>query len=393
MADIFISWANPDRGTVDRLVERLLDVGLPVCEYSRHMPPGTELRQWVGRRIEEASVVVAVLSVAAVEHSDWVGYEVALAANAYELGRLERLVVLRVGDFPADRLPGMLQQDRISFVDVAAAPTEEQLASLVDNLGQVLGDPPHVIPAALYAMTADEFDTLFDPAGVARDAQTAASLAALCHSLGMAGEPGLWPDIRGRYGPTSDDFVPYPNGQRLTDMTQQMLRRVNSLRALERRRPLYLRWYSRAELSSRKPVRDAWQRSHTVLIVDSVSALHRSVARNLQELPHPLDARKRAVVWLPPYTLHTGRVEQLIELSLDRHVFLADTFRAWRDGDELPNLAFDIPTATSLRRWFSQLLLALDTGQTPNRARVTAMGGGAPPQQLQLYSAAVRRGP
>jgi hypothetical protein len=92
-------------------------------------------------------------------------------------------------------------------------------------------------------------------------------------------------------------------------VAQEVLRDANLQRSTApSSKPLYLRWYSPAELAD-PAVRDRWAQDHSVLIVDAVSALHPAVATALQSLPQPLDLRKAAVICVPPYTRHTGDLE------------------------------------------------------------------------------------
>jgi hypothetical protein len=110
-----------------------------------------------------------------------------------------------------------------------------------------------------------------------------------------------------------------------------------------------------------------------VLFVDSVSSLYPAVTHSLLTLPRPTESRQAAVIYLPPYTRHTGDLERLIEHSLAGQAFLSDTFRLWRHENDPASLAFDLPTETSMKRWLDQLLLA-DLQQEPiprNRDKMT----------------------
>jgi TIR domain len=374
--EIFISWAAPDRITVDKIIDRMDDAGLPVNEYSRKMRAGQDIRQWIVQSIEAARIVLAVVSAKSLrEHADWIETEITLA-----VGRLDRadnklgtLVLVRIGDIPDNLLPGQLQADRVRFFDLAPDPDEDQLEKLVNDLSGALGSSaPFVVPAAIYAMNGAEFEELRDSH---LDHEKLDSLAALCRRLGMPDNPLLWEELGRRYGATSWDFAPYGDGRRLIGVAQEVLRDANRQRSTALGgKPLYLRWYSRAELQA-PAVRDRWAQDHSVLIVDAVSALHPGVAAALQNLPKPQDLGKAAVICLPPYTRHTGDLERLIEQSLKTSMALYDDFRAWRDKRERTGLAFDIPTETSLVRWFGQLLYALSTERSPAPDNVDRMTG------------------
>lgn len=380
MDEIFVSWATPNKPIVDRIIDRLSDLGMPVNEYSRRLRGGGEIRPFIVQGINRARMVLAIVSLEALDHSDWVREEVTLAGGRLNDNdnRLEQLVLVRVGDVPDDQIPRMVQSDRWRFLDLDPEPQEDQLERLIIELRHALGQKaPFVIPAALFAMTTEEFDRFRDPHGGGHDPERIARLTALCQRAGMAAQPDLWDQLRSRYGTTVADFAPYGTDKegrtrRLVDVAQGALRTVNERRSRAQRQPLYLKWYSREDFASDR-TRDQWIQGPSVLFVDSVSALETSIATALQTLPPPDAADKAAVICLPPYTGHNMELEELIRQCLEGQFFLRDTFRAWRDRNERPGLAFDLPTETSLRRWFAQLLLALETALEPNQENLSRM--------------------
>jgi TIR domain len=360
MTDIFFSWASPDRSVANLIIGRLLDAGLPVGEYEHGMVAGDDIPQWVVNRIERARIVVACVSEAALAHSEWVKGEVGLAGARYlrEDNPLERLVVIRIGHVPDGWQSPFVPQNRLRYFDITdvfdADELEAQVEELVGNLRTALGlRAPVVIPAALYAMTSAEFAEL----GECVEQPQLDRLVALCRGVGMPGMPDLWDELSKRHGATDQDFTPYADEQTLIQLTRTVVGSVNERRMDNNRNPVYLRWYSRAELSQ-KPIRDLWRNKRTVLFVDSVSSLYPAVFQCLLTTPQPKDARKAAVICLPPYTRHTGELERLIEDSLEGRAILSDNFRAWRGENDLTSLAFDLPTETSMKRWLDQLLLA-----------------------------------
>jgi TIR domain len=390
--EIFVSWAMPDKAIVDRIIGHFDDLGMPVNEYSRRLTAGGEIRQYIVESIKRARIVLAIVSEQALDHSDWVREEVTLAAGRLNDldNRLERLVLVRVGHVPGDRIPVMLQHDRLRFLDLARAPGEEQLELLIGELRRALGQSaPFVIPAAVFAMTREEFDRFRDPGG-GHDPNKIARLTTLCQSAGMPAHPDLWQQLRSRYGSTTADFAPYGTGEegrtrRLIDVAQDALRIVNERRTKAQHPPLYLKWYSREDFAKDKS-RDQWSKGHSVLIVDSLSALEPTIAAALQNLPPPDTAQKAAVIYLPPYTHHNMELEELIRHCVEGHFFLADNFRAWRDRSERTGLAFDLPAATSLRRWLGQFLLALETGLEPDQDIVSRMLQDRAPRPLPALS-------
>jgi hypothetical protein len=382
---IFISWSMPDKETFERFVRRLEDVGLTVNEYSRRIHAGEEIRKWVGTGIAEAKIVIVFLSQAALG-SEWIQYETAIAADKYELGSLDRLIVIRIGRLPPDTLPGKLHNDRIVFFDTSAPPSEKDLIDLVSHVQHALDrEAPLVVPCASFAMTLSEFDeiaTATDPDSVV----IRQHIVDLCRRFGMPDKPEIWQQIRERYGTASEDFSPFPDVGTLSDMVQAVLRSVNNRRIVSRR-PIYLRWIKRTELQTENTLKDLWRNGPSLLIVDSISALHPTVASELLRLPRPRDEGRAPVVCLPPYTRHTGSVEQMIEqllgILLSRQTFLYETVRDWRERDNPPALAFDIPSAASMRRWLADLLMTLDADDgTPLLEYVLAMTGGKVPRQV-----------
>jgi hypothetical protein len=377
--EIFVSWGTPDKPVADRIIERLNDLGMPVNEYSRRIRAGDEIRHYVVDGIKRARMVLAITSEKTLRHSTWVQEEITLAAGRLNDldNKLERLVLVRIGPVPDDLLPVMLQGDRLKFLDLDQNPREDQLESLVSELRRALGQSaPFVIPAAVFAMTGEEFDGIRDPSS-GLDPEKIARLTALCERAGMPSSPDLWQQMRSRYGPTAADFAPYGIEQegrvhRLIDVAQGALRMVNENRNRSQLAPLYLKWYSREDFM-KEDLRDQWSKGHSLLIVDSLSALNPAIANALQSLPSPDAAEKAAVIYLPPYTCHNVELEELIRHSLEGHFFLTDTFRAWRERSERLGLAFDLPTGTSLRRWLGQFLLALETALEPDQGNVSRM--------------------
>ncbi len=47
MDEIFVSWATPNKPIVDRIIDRLSDLGMPVNEYSRRLRGGGEIRPFI----------------------------------------------------------------------------------------------------------------------------------------------------------------------------------------------------------------------------------------------------------------------------------------------------------------------------------------------------------
>lgn len=372
---------------VDRIVDQLLDAGLPVHEYSRDIRTGEIIPEWINEGIRNARIVLAVVSAESLaNHRKWLEVEIPLAvARLDDPGnRLKTFALVRLGEVANELVPGQFDPKRVKFFDLDPGgdpgSVERLIERLVTDLRDALGgSAPLVIPATLVAMSSAEFAQFRTGE---KDANKLSRLAALCGSVGMPPPPDLWDELGKRYGRTSGDFAPYGDGRRLIDVAQNVLRSVNKQRLEQARgKPLHLRWYSPDELTRNPPdeptqrVRRKWSEGYSVLIVDAVSALHGEIAQALQRMPAPESASDGAVICIAPYTRHTGALEQLIAESLQSHYSLSDAVYKWRNS-ELPSLTFDIPTEISLKRWLSQLLFRLDTNPQPYLPHVRAMSNG-----------------
>ena len=54
MDEIFVSWGMPNKSIVDRIIDRLGDLGMPVNEYSRELEGGGEIRPYIVESINRA---------------------------------------------------------------------------------------------------------------------------------------------------------------------------------------------------------------------------------------------------------------------------------------------------------------------------------------------------
>lgn len=379
-----MSWASPDKLIVDRIVDRLLDADLPVHEYSRGMRIGENIEEWINEGIRNAKVVLAVVSAESLtNHRDWLDIELTLALTRLNdpSNKLKTFALVRLDEFPDELLPRKLGWERVSFLNLEPGGEERLIAKLVADLSAALDiSARQVIPAALFAMTSEEFAEFRTQE---KDQNKLSRLEALCRSVGMPPPPELWDELGKRYGHRLSDFAPYGDGRRLIEVAGNVLRDANRQRREQGGgEPLRLHWYSRAELT-RDPSdpqtvgrRQKWSAGYSVLIVDAVSALHGDIAQSLETMPPPDIVSNGAVICIPPYTRHTGVLEHLIAQSLQTHFRLSDAAFKWRNISELPSLAFDIPTETSLKRWLTQLLFRLDTNPQPLLQRVKAMGNG-----------------
>src|SRR5438093_6917810 len=71
MAEVFISWASPDKAAVDELAERLEVSGIKYWISSRDMRPGEDPRDRVQKEIQDAKVAAFLLSDTAADR-EWI---------------------------------------------------------------------------------------------------------------------------------------------------------------------------------------------------------------------------------------------------------------------------------------------------------------------------------
>lgn len=93
------------------------------------------------------------------------------------------LLPVWVGPHPNNKIPTVLQQNDVTVSDLAAGDNESLLRLLGDMNSKLGSASPRVVPAALFAMTQQQFDGLFNP-------QPPAALMDLCVAHGMPYFPG-----------------------------------------------------------------------------------------------------------------------------------------------------------------------------------------------------------
>jgi hypothetical protein len=258
---IFFSWASPDATVAQLILDRLRDAGLSVSEYTEDMVTGDDIAEWVANKIEEARIFVGCVSQAALEHSGWVAAEIGAASARYvrKVNPLERMMIIRIGDPPDGWQSPLVPKSKIRYFNITdrtnADALEAQVEELVSDLHEALGtSAPLVIPAALFAMTAAEFADL--PQYV--DQNRLDRLVLLCRGVGMPPMPVLWDELSKRHGATDRDFTPYAEDRTLIQLAEAVVRSVNVRRRGSGKRPIHLRWCSRAELSQDDAIRDRW---------------------------------------------------------------------------------------------------------------------------------------
>ncbi len=379
MSDIFLSWGSPDAAIAGSLIKRLRDNGLHVWEYDTSGAAGENVSDSVSLEIRRARTVVVLIS-PDTKDRPWVLSELTLALDAQSRGEVWQVIPVLLDGLPDAELPDPVRRRNIrSFALSQGEGQEEALARLVGDIRKGLGThAPLVVPTALLAMTREEFTNIFPP-----DSSGNELLESICAKVGMHHQPVLREELEQRYGDIPEDFAPF-GVTPLRDLVQEAQGTANKKRQERGQPTVHLRWFSRDDFKP-QDLRNLWQRSRSLLIVDSVSTFSPAISALIEKLPQMTQARDLAIVWVPPYTRHTVKLEALIRASLQAPSFLADTFEAWTGPDfDIPFLAFDVATTTALKRWVSQTLESFSVDQRPDPRNVERFAGPAPRPSMRL---------
>lgn len=374
MAQIFFSWSSPDAALVLPLRDRLRDAGVSLWEYSEDMAPGDYIHGSVIEAINRADIAVICFSDATAGR-DWVVRESEWSFKTRADGDkpLRHIVPVWVGPHPDNKVPPILAENQIRTTDLHGA-DDRALGRFISELCALLGrKAPRVVPAALFAMTSAQCaDLLAAP-------DLLAQVGALCADVGLHDPAQVAAILRARYGPRPQDLAPFQAGQPLVGTIGQTLRLVNQWRAAEGKRPIYLRWMHDelfGEVRSQE-ARDLWAADDSLLVVDSVSAFHPAVQAQMQRLPQSRMSDRSALLWLPPYTQHTSRLEATLRHVASEVAQLGDAFSAWCGEPSARALTFDTTTPTGARLWLHRTLAAIDDRHMPLQQNLAAMQGMA----------------
>ena len=374
---VFVSWGSPDAAEVRPIVERLKRLGISVWEYSEDMPAGSRIQEQVMDVINDVRVALICFSDTTAKRP-WIETEVAWAIQAQRNGNqpLEHVIPVWVGPHPNNLMPSLLAQMQYVVLDVSDG-SETAYARLMNDIVEKLGtEAPIIVPAALYAMTAQQCEHLFTGWAAAKPP---AALHAVCTMVGMGEPPTLYQLLKQRYGAQPEDLTPFACAEPITATISTIVATVNGQRAADDKSPLYLRWVHRAlagELGDRAQgdARDQWLQGDSLLIVDSVSALHPDVNQELQALP---ELTKTAVVWLPPYTQHMMQVEPELARTVSFVRRLGDEFRRLEQRPERA-ITFDAGTPLAVRLWLRRTLASFADEPAPHVDLIRSIQGEAP---------------
>ncbi|HEX7676488.1 MAG TPA: toll/interleukin-1 receptor domain-containing protein, partial [Thermoanaerobaculia bacterium] len=389
MAGIFLSWSAPDVAAVDELKRLLGGLGMPIWEYRDEMLVGEQIHATVFDAIEE-SIAAIICFTDETADKPWIQRELDWAYAVYGKDTT-RILPVWIGAHPQNRRPSLVNELKISAGDLTSLEGRERFVNTV--LPAILSLPvPLIVPAALFAMDKRRSETLFEELRASEEALKPEFLS-LCNVLGMPVPPAGDPELvkkrlmeqwSRRYGPTTEDFSPFADTQRLVDVVQSTVDDANVIRRKDHHRPVFLRWMHN-ELrgvdgaEKRWAARDRWRDGRPLLIVDSISTLDMSLMNTINGLPDlktksgEPEARS-AILWIPPYTLHTNALESLLRESASHVARIGDAFRDWSRQSE-QQLTFDSPTSLSVRLWLHRTFVGLHDDNPPLESRVSSVQG------------------
>jgi hypothetical protein len=360
---VFISWGSPDAAAVAPIVARLRGLGIGVWEYSEDMPAGAQIHDKIMDVINDVRVVVVCFSDATADR-EWIGREVAWAVQAQRRNQsVQRILPVWVGPHPENKIPSLIQERALSVLD-ASSQDEAAYKRLIDEVVAQLGsEAPIIIPGALYAMNAQQAGDVFKE-WVSHGAPPA--FHAMFTAFGMGVPPPLYELLAQRYGATREELRPFRNSETMVDLLVSVVNAVNG-RQPQNKAPFYIRWVHSmlaqpVGSTARKEARDQWLAGDSLLVVDSISALHPQVKAELLSVP---ELQRTAILWLPPYTQQVatveGEFETAVDVALDR---LGDIFRQLEQQPQRA-MTFDVGTPLALRLWLQRTVAGFSNEAVP----------------------------
>jgi hypothetical protein len=351
MADIFISWGSPDKKNVEQAVRRLKDIKLNIWQYLGEMKSGKILDQ-VREEIELAKLAIFFISDETVIR-DWFKSELILCADKQRSTKhpMKHLIPVQIGTFAIENLPEFFSGNYVYDLNDPSI-FEAEFNRLVKDISEKLGLPePLIIPTTIFAMTKAECRELLE------DQDQIENLRILYKDAGIKNDEE-WPDhFLQRYHDTPKAFAPFSDEETIQHVIQGVLRQIN--RARIKSKPVSIHWYDRATLLDETAIGDKaraeWRRDRNLLIIDSISLLRGEIESNLKEiLGFTTNERRRALVWIPPFTGHARNLHHLIS-KIKKPIQLRPLFDDWTKKPDR-GMAFDTATDLSLRRWLTHTL-------------------------------------
>jgi len=387
MAGIFLSWSAPDVTAVDELKRLLEGLGMPIWEYRDEMLVGQQIHATVLDAIQE-SIASIICFTDDTADKPWIQREIEWAFAVYG-GDASRILPVWIGAHPQNRRPRLVDELNLSIGDITTAAQREQFVTAV--LPSILSLPsPLIVPAALFAMDRTRSQALFEEL-LADEELLNPEFLSLCNVLGMPVPPAQDPQEQKkalleqwsrRYGSTAEKFSPFADNQTLIDVVQATVDDANVIRRKDHHRPIYLRWMHNELRGMKSPAektdaRDRWREGRPLLIVDSISTLDTKIMATVNGLPdlkmrNGTPEARSAILWIPPYTLHTNALEGLLRDSASLVDRIGDAFRDWEKQSE-QQLTFDSPTSLSVRLWLHRTFVGLRDENPPLESRVSSV--------------------
>src|SRR5258706_5336726 len=185
--DVFISYASHDAATASSVVEALERQGIRCWIAPRDVTPGSQYADEIVGAINDAKVLVLVLSQHAVASSH-VGREIERAAS-----KRRRIVALRADAAPLTRaLEYFLSESQ--WIDAAALGMPAALAKLAQAVARALSAQSPTNPVLGAGLADSGTPTTIRPVGVKRMALAAVSPIAVVVAVTL-GAP-FWPTTR-----------------------------------------------------------------------------------------------------------------------------------------------------------------------------------------------------
>lgn len=378
MAGIFLSYGSPDAAAVLKLRDRLEALGVSnVWEYKEHLPVGNQIHETVNAAINAARLAVICFS-DETAYRDWITREVDWCFKAVKDGDREMKDILPVwvGPHPEGRIPKLLAENNLRVFDLAGGGDAVLLKLTLQVLARLDEQAPHLVPAALFAMTQAQCAELFDrwQSPGHQDDPSYHGLRRLCGTLGMANPPELFRLLSQRYGDRPEDLAPFQSGKPLIDNVYEALKRINVERNHRRQKPIVLRWVHDELFGAgeSRDSRDLWRSGDSLLIVDSISSFHWDVKERVRDVPVPLDPTRAAVLWIPPYTQIMADLDESLGNTVHVVNPLGDLFRHI-DEEPRRSITFDTGTPMAFRLWLLRMFGGIPDAAIPLKGNVDSM--------------------
>jgi hypothetical protein len=270
-----------------------------------------------------------------------------------------------VGDLDMDKVPSLIAETNIHRFDMSQYESlESDLEKLIKDIQDGLGEPPtRFIPSTIFAITSGTAERIL------HSEKPPSTVRELCRTVGMLADKRWVEKCLFRYGSIPEEFSPFSPNEHIVSIVQQATSLLNRARRSSPR--IAIHWYSPSLLMARSPegelARKHWRNDSQLLIIDALSMLLdpqvREVLIHVLALSAPNETR-RAVLWIPPYTHYTYKLQELLRTAAISVVQLEGTFEDWSTRPER-NVCFDTATPVALTRWLNQVLRDLASMPLP----------------------------